>query len=163
MTKKQQGNFKCGIGYLTGQTYLNLFLATIYSMILCGTIKFLFEDRWWALLLMGVVCLVLDGGMVYQFMWQTGGQGSELHPVRADRERTVQRTEGRASRYDSLRDHGRSAGAVPCQNPALRLFADLPHPQCAALWVYEAHSPRLGLGDGVDARGFPGGRLSFWR
>ena len=72
MTKKQQGNFKCGIGYLTGQTYLNLFLATIYSMILCGTIKFLFEDRWWALLLMGVVCLVLDGDMVYQFMWRQG-------------------------------------------------------------------------------------------
>ena len=62
MTKKQQGNFKCGIGYLTGQTYLNLFLATIYSMILCGAIKFLFEDQWWSLLLMGVVCLVLDGG-----------------------------------------------------------------------------------------------------
>ncbi len=69
---KKQGNFKCGIGYLVGQTYLNLFLATIYSMILCGAIKFLFEDKWWSLLLMGVVCLILDGGMVYQFMWRQG-------------------------------------------------------------------------------------------
>lgn len=72
VAKKQQGNFKCGIGYLTGQTYLNLFLATIYSMILCGAIKSLFADQWWSLLLMGVVCLVLDGGMVYQFMWRQG-------------------------------------------------------------------------------------------
>lgn len=63
---------KCSIGYLVGQTYLNLFLATIYSMILCGAIKFLFEDKWWSLLLMGVVCLILDGGMVYQFMWRQG-------------------------------------------------------------------------------------------
>lgn len=72
MGKKQKENLKCGIGYLTGQTYLNLLLATIYSMILCGALKFLFEDRWWSLLLMGTVCLILDGGMVYQFMWRQG-------------------------------------------------------------------------------------------
>ncbi len=69
---KKIGNFKYGIVYLLGQTYLNLFLATIFSMIVCAAFKFLFGDNFYSFLLMGVVSLFLNGSMVYFFMWRQG-------------------------------------------------------------------------------------------
>ena len=78
MEKKQIGNFRYGMIYLTFQTYFNLFLATVFSILVCAAIKFLFADSVLSFILMGTVALLLNGGMVYQFMWRQGDKESNF-------------------------------------------------------------------------------------
>ncbi|MEG2597161.1 MAG: hypothetical protein RR977_01940 [Oscillospiraceae bacterium] len=80
MAKIKTDTDKFSMAYLTGQTFLNLFIATLMSLILIVTFNFLFGDSGWVLFLTSVVCLWLDVGMVYQFMWrQADKEANYIH------------------------------------------------------------------------------------
>ena len=69
---KQIGKFKYSKGYLVGMCYLMLLMATFCSMMICYAFKFLLGDTNFSFLLMGIANLLINGSMLYNFLWNQG-------------------------------------------------------------------------------------------
>ena len=66
---KKIGKFNYGKGYLVGMSFLMLLMATFSSMIICYAFKFLLGDTPFSFFVMGVTTLLVNGSMLYNFLW----------------------------------------------------------------------------------------------